>query len=270
MKKIKLLCILIVSLFTFVTIPTNIYSDELPRVIDQAALLTQEQIDSLTTQIKSIASNYNVDIVIVTTNDKQGKTIDQYTIDYYEENHYGYGINKDGMILAVSMDSREWRIETWGYCTDIMSDHRYDNIEKLVVSALSKGNYYRAFSMYLEDTEFYLSQGVETPVNSTVDSTSEQEYNKPQMIVGALALGPIVAWIILFVQKRKLRSVILQQNASEYLLQDSFILSKQEDRFLYSNTTRTHKPKPKSESRSSSSSSSSHSSGGRGGRGGTF
>lgn len=257
MRKIKLLCIFLFIAICLV-IPTKTYATSTQRVDDQAKLLSQEEINTLNDKIEKIQSKYNIDLAIVTTNNKQGKTIKQYTIDYYDNSN----LSDDAMVFAIAMDTREWYILSQGYCVEVMHETRYDDVESAIIPSLTVGNYYYAFSSYINNIDSYFKQA------TTNSNASNKQFDSSTVILGSFVAGPAIAFMILSFHKRAHRSVIAKHHASDYLVPNSFSLDNRQDRFLYSNTTRTRKPEPKQQTTHTTRSSSS--SGKRSGRGGSF
>lgn len=46
-------------------------------------------------------------MIIVTVDSLNGKTVEEYADDYYDDNGYGYGENNSGILFLVAMDDRE-------------------------------------------------------------------------------------------------------------------------------------------------------------------
>ena len=85
---------------------------KLPRLVDDAGLLSQSEKYNLISSLDSISENRQLDVVVVTKNSLAGKTVEQYADDFFDYNGYGYGENDDGILLLPSMETREWAIST--------------------------------------------------------------------------------------------------------------------------------------------------------------
>ncbi|MBM6837148.1 TPM domain-containing protein [Clostridium saudiense] len=57
---------------------------ELKRVVDRASLFSSEEIVSLENSINDISTRYEMDIVIVTTDDVEGKSSRDYADDFFD------------------------------------------------------------------------------------------------------------------------------------------------------------------------------------------
>ena len=67
------------------------------RVFDDAKLFSTDEITQLNDKIAALISELNQDFVIVTTNDAQGATAQEYADDYYDE--HGFGIESSSLWL---------------------------------------------------------------------------------------------------------------------------------------------------------------------------
>ncbi|MBR7161875.1 MAG: TPM domain-containing protein, partial [Clostridia bacterium] len=139
MKK-NVLIFLFVLLFAFPLFPTVSADSPAPRLIDEAELLTSSEADTLLSLLNEISERQKLDIVIVTVNSLEGKTPREYADDYYDNNGYGFGSQRDGVLLLLAMSTRDWYISTSGYGIKAFTDAGIDYIGEAIVSDLSDGN----------------------------------------------------------------------------------------------------------------------------------
>ena len=78
------------------------------RLADEAGLLEPAEQAEIEEELDRVSEKYQCDVVIVTTDTLMGKTPRAYADDYYDFNGYGYGSEKDGVLLLVSMEDRDW------------------------------------------------------------------------------------------------------------------------------------------------------------------
>ena len=55
------------------------------------------------------------DVIVVTVASLDGKTAESYADDYFDFNGYGLGQDRDGILLLLSMEDRDWAISTHGF-----------------------------------------------------------------------------------------------------------------------------------------------------------
>ncbi len=205
---------------------------EQARVIDNAEVLTQDEIDSLEKKIQTVIDKDNFDIVIVTEYDLQGKTPTAYADDFYDYNGYGVGKNKDGVLLLVPfpLDSAKRHISTTGFGIKVYTDEKIQEAGSKILAKLQSEDYYGAFDTFIESTKTNIAQA-----NS--DKTV-------RIIIGVLigvGIGLIVAIITLLVLRSQLTSVSFEHGASNYEVQGSFHLTRSQDIFLFKNVKKTRK-----------------------------
>jgi len=222
------------------TVFAELNNSDLPRVVDEEMLLDDGQIESLENKISDITKKYDFDVVIVTTYSLDGRSSQEYAYDYYDYNGYGAGKEKDGILLLVSMEDRDWAISGTGYGKNVFGDEKCQEIGSDVAEYLHNGKYNEAFNEFLSQVESSLSG------------------YKPKMILISLGIGfgigLVVAVIVVLVLRGQLKSVALQKSAANYEVPGSMNVTRSHDMFLYKHVSKTKKA-----SSDSSSSSSGHS-----------
>lgn len=78
-------------------------------------------------------------MIVVTVDSLNGKTVEEYADDYYDDNGYGYGENNSGILFLVAMDDREWNISTSGDAITAFTDAGLAYMGDQFVSDLSDG-----------------------------------------------------------------------------------------------------------------------------------
>ena len=85
---------LIISLFTAVTVAflsvLPAFAEKSPRLVDDADLLTYSEKISLAQKLDEISERQNFDVVIVTVDSLQGKSVAAYADDFYDYGGYRY------------------------------------------------------------------------------------------------------------------------------------------------------------------------------------
>ena len=109
--------LLVLVLCICVTVPafandTSGFAGDKDRVVDDADLLSDSEEKALREKLEEIRVRQKMDIVIVTVNTLNGATLVDYADDTYDYNGYGYGNNRDGLLLLINMENRDWYIST--------------------------------------------------------------------------------------------------------------------------------------------------------------
>lgn len=188
-------------------------------------------------------------MVILTVSSTNGEDTMNYADDYYDYNGYGYGKNKDGILLLISFEPREIWISTCGKGIKVFND--VDSLIDTFYSDVTAGDY---------------SSACKTFANS-VDSKLNSFSMRPIILIPiALVIGFIISSVIISGYKSKLKSVRFKAEATNYEVANSLILANRADNFLYSNVVRTPKPQNNGSSGGGTHVSSSGTSHGGGGR----
>lgn len=128
------------------------------RVFDDAALFTAEQAADLNTQAWKYIQEFDVDFVIVTTNDTGGKSSRAYADDYFDYNGFGIGASRDGMLLLINMEEREVYISTHALTLNLFTDADIENLLDAVYNDLANGEYAASAEAFLVHAAAHLRQ----------------------------------------------------------------------------------------------------------------
>ena len=230
-KKILALffCVLILA-FTVVSVSAD---NEYPVLIDNAGLLTEGEKGIIESRLKSVASQINYQLAIITVDSLNGYDVDDTAKAYFEEAGYGFGEDKDGALLLVSMEYRDVCIYS----------NRIDNdaVREKVTPYLSKANYFGAFDKFIDECKSHFT------------------FHFGKNLLISVIIGLVVAYFVTKSMKSKLKPVEMKENAADYVKENSLNVTNSRDTFLYFTISKT--PKPKSDDSSSGGSSHSSSSG---------
>ncbi len=249
MKKIRftgaVMCFLFAVTFLF-TAGQQVFAAG-DKVVDMAGLLSEEQEEQLEKRLNEVAEKYSCDVAVVTTDSTGGLSPMTYADDYYENNGYGVGPDRDGLLLLVSMEERDWWITTWGSAIDTFTDYGIEVIGDEIVGELGDADYYEAFIEFADLTEDFLKQAQQGESYDVY-----HEYKAPFPFVGKIAIacgiGFIAALLTLLGFRAQLRSVSYEKGARQYVKQGSFHLTRSKDLYLYRTVTRTKIERPNSSS----------------------
>lgn len=243
--KSKYLFIFFLSILLMLNI--TIIKSSHPSVYDQALIFTQDEKSQLEKQAKIIFDKYNMDVVIVSSDDTGSKSSQVYADDFYDDNNLGQNSSKDGLLLLIDLDNREVYISTSGKALNYFSDQRLDNIiNQILENGMIDGDYYQASMTFLNSTNDYLSK----------DSVIKP--SKLPKVKGIKALTPLKAGLslglaallsALFNSKTKLKYKMKKPIKYNNFRKNSEVkFIKQEDRYIKTeviektieNTTTTH------------------------------
>ncbi len=209
-------------------------------VFDQADLLTNSEEAALQEKLEQYSDQYAVQITVVTLPEIDGD-IDWYIQEFYDQGDFGYGEDKDGILLMVSMDPREYRILSNGIGADALGLGQIDDICDAMYADMRDGNYADAFDTFVTECDYYLDI-----------EENGAPFQLGQTLLAAVVTGFVVGLIVALCLKRQLKSVRPQNRANVYMRPGSMRITQSGDYFMYRNVVRT--PRPQNNSSSSGSS----------------
>ena len=255
----KLITMLLALLITL-SFAVPAFAEAMPRLVDQADLLTDAQEASLLSKLDSISNRQGMDVVVVTADTLDGKSPMAYADDFYDYNGYA----EDGILLLVSMEDSDWWISTAGYGITAFTDAGIEYLGNRFVPSLSDADYAGAFEIYADHCDEFITQA-KTGDPYDTHNLPKEPFDFLLNLAVSFVIGLVIAAIATAVMKGKLKSVRAQAGASGYVKTGSMNVTHRQDLFLYRDVNRTAKPKDSSGS-STHTSSSGRSHGGGGGK----
>lgn len=276
MKK-RVITLALAVLLCFVSVipafAENGFADEYYRVIDKPIILSQPDRVALLEKLDEISIRQKMDVVVMITKSLDGDTIEEYADDAYDVRSYGYGENRDGVLLLIDMETKSWYITTCGYGKTAFTDSGIKHIGEQMMPYLSNEDYAGAFNVYAEKCDEFITLARNgTPFDLGEDSQgssdSSEEPKKPLSLVWipvSIVIGIVVAFFVVKGMKNNLKSVKKKKEANSYVRNGSMVLTENYDTFLYSEVTKTEIQKQNNSGSSTHTSSSGTSHGGGGG-----
>lgn len=263
---------LLLAVFTISAIPVLPVSAEenLSRIADFADLLSDSEESSLSDTLDEISERQQVDIVVVTVDSMEGESAEAYADDFYDYNGYGFGNERDGILLLVSMEERDWYISTHGYGITAVTDAGREYISDMIVDDLSTGYYADAFTSFARLCDDFITQA-NNGEPYDVGNIPQKPFSFVWNLVIAFVIAFIISLIATGIMKGQLKTVESQSAADDYMKQGSMQLTKKNDLFLYRHVERRKKEEKDNSSSSGGSQTHTSSSGAtHGGGGGKF
>ena len=162
----KRLSVIVLSLLLALSmcIPVLAASDG-EKVCDLAGLFSAEDKADLETQLAAASEKMGMDVVILTTAGKGGKTLQQYADDFYDNGGYGTGSDRSGLVYVIDMEDRTAYISTAGKAVRYYTDSRIYNLtdgNDQMYACLGSGDYKGAAQDVLNGILYYYDQGIES------------------------------------------------------------------------------------------------------------
>lgn len=232
----------------------------LPRVIDEAEIISDSYEEMLLSELNRVGAKYQTDLIVLTVNSSDGKDLMDFADDYYDAKGYGYGENHTGTILVINIEqgNRGCWISTCGDDIDRINDYEIEELLDAFVPQLSSGDYDEAVMTYVNALEDQLEYEEQYGHDFEYDDDNDfnfdfaydlyPEYSDTgervlRAYAASIIVGLIIGVAVAYSLKKSMKPVKQAVSARNYLVSDSFRLTRHHDMYLYSNVTKTAKPK---------------------------
>ena len=153
-------CLFMIGLFaSMFLLAGNCVSAEKNYVFDFADLLTLDEEMLLQRRAVSMNDIWELNFLVVTTDDTSGKDSAEYADDFYDY-CFPDTDGEDGILYLINMDEREIYLSTSGNGIRYLTDDRIEKILDQAYNEISSGNYYETFVSFFDETEYFLNQGI--------------------------------------------------------------------------------------------------------------
>ncbi len=258
-----------------------------PYVLDQAALLSDSQRETLEQKAAALSEQHQCSLYIVTVEDFTTLDRDVYeaakgVFTYYD---LGWGEGRDGVLLLLSMRDRDYAFVGHGERGETICGYESSwLIEDEFLDNFRNNDWKGGFTDYLDACGRQLtklengedvSQGADIIVGP--DGLDYHSYNAPgsrgmsdsTKLILVTVIPLVTALIVCLIFRAQMKTAKEAVRADEYLVPRSMRLQVKEDRFTHRTETRTL-IESSSGSRGGGGGSSHHSGGGFSGRSGKF
>ena len=101
------------------------FADLYYRMNDSAEVLTEDEGGELEASLEELSVRQSFDVIIATIDSLESEgctSMEEYADDLYDYCQFGYGENRDGVLLLISTGDRKWHISTCGYGITAFTD----------------------------------------------------------------------------------------------------------------------------------------------------
>ena len=172
-KAFPLLSILFLVIFLLLTNPTYVAASETTdtnqHIYDNAGLLSTSEIANLEDMCKTYGDEAGIEIMILTHNDPNAPYAEDYIEDFEDQQPIA-----DRVYILVDMSNRDVFMEGYGLAETYINSDRIAVITDEITPFLSDGDYYNAFSTYIQRSSEYMSD------DSNLNYDHDYTYGTPQ------------------------------------------------------------------------------------------
>ena len=212
-------------------------------VWDTAGIMTEEEQNALQEKAEQVAADYQCACYIVTVNDYQDySTASPYDAakSIWQDMDFGYGDGRDGEMLMLSMNDRDFAIIAHGdFGNMAFTDYGKEKLDEVYLDNFRNNDWYGGFSDYLTQSEKYLQMardGEPFDVDTDPDAKSARHFMERviAMIIGLIAGGSVVGG-----SYRSMKTATEAGNANVYAIRGSLTVDRRRD--VFQNRTITHR-----------------------------
>ena len=215
-------------------------------VIDDYGLLSSETRNQLEATAKELAAQYNMGVYLLIVDNMGSMSPSSaertnFATSFYRANNLGLGSGKDGIMLTLAIASRDYVTIGYGQGSYSFSDEGIEAMEEAVKDELRdddwEGGCNAYYSQIGDQLAYYDAKG--------------EPWTEPDLlslllkILATLGIPAGVAAARIRGEKAAMKTAHEQTEAANYLVKDSFALTRSNDRFI--NTTLIATPIPKHE-----------------------
>lgn len=257
-----LVVLVLAAVLTFMPLfaSLDVYAAADRYVYDDAELLSDEERDTLEARAEEITDTYGCAVYILTIGDYREYGSDVFDVAdvTYQESGFGYGEDRNGVMLLLSMADRSYSTYFYGPVADYaFDDYGQEEMEREFLDNFSDNDWMGGFSDYQDVVAEYLQKAADGhPVRKS----------HTLMLLLIAALSVIISLIICFTLRSASKNVRTAV-AADYYTKGKVNLVRHSDRFKFKTTSVRH---IKRSSSGGGGSTSHHSSSGGSGRSGHF
>ena len=224
-------------------------------VFDISNLLTYEEWEELESRAADMSYRHHCGVYFALVDDYTEYGADgiyEVTCQLYHNSELGFGYGRDGIIVLLSMEERDYAMFVYGeYAEYAFDEFGQRKLEERFLEAFGEDDWQGGISDYLDACDEFLTKAGEgKPVRSS----------PWLMVAAAVGISCLIAGGICFFLLSSMKSVHQKKEADVYLTEGGLHLTEQYDQYTHTTETRTKIEKE----------SSSESGGGGSGRSGKF
>ena len=228
-RKISAIFLLIV-LLSLLVLPAQ--AAELDYVTDAAGLLSDSQRQGLEQLAGSLADKYDCGVYMVTVDDFHNYgsgDVFEVTYGIYHDYQLGMGADRNGLILLLSVDNREFALFVYGDRAEYAFDsYGQEMLEGEFLPYFKENNWYGGFEAYVKTCGAYLS-------NAAAGEPVREGHGT--LIVCCILGSFLVSLIVVTILKAGMKNVQSAEQANQYLTGE-LNLARKHDQFTHTTKTR--------------------------------
>ena len=134
------------------------WDNSIYRVYCSEEQLSQEEIDALDTHCCDFVEEWSLDMVMIVVDEESYSDLEESALGFYDNNNYGYGETRDGVLACFDIDTHSFIIRTVGNGDQMISQDFIDKNESYLPTLFENhGAYGVMYGFYLK-TQAYMEE----------------------------------------------------------------------------------------------------------------
>lgn len=242
MKKLSALLAAVILLCGLLAMPAAASAAGQSYICDRARLLRSGPFSEIYMECKEVSNSHNCGVYIATVNDPDVHdwNVQEYTEKFYQSWPMGWGEDKNGILLLLSMSERDYDIYVCGpMAKAAFSDYAIEKMEEKILPCFAENDWEGGFRAYVRYADKCLTRNEKgIPIDAPGTTTLSGQLRRWNAIgIGAVA-GLVVALIRCSILKARMKSIKTNRDADAYLLPNSLRLVSHQDIYTHSTESR--------------------------------
>lgn len=233
---------LLIGCLLFLLMALPVFAADVDLITDATGTLSDDQYWELNDYAQAVTDAYGCEISVVMIDDKGSGSVDEVARQIYRDYNFGFGEDKSGLMLFISLAERDYSLIASGYGNTAFTDYGKEVLlDRYVLPELKNDNYYEGFKAYLTGAEEQLKMAASGAVFAKSNDPIVQQENETTISWLkrlAMLIPAGIAALFTRANSAKMVSAGLQSDANAYVLGDEFELSHQSDHFLRESISR--------------------------------
>jgi len=148
-KRIALVCLLLAASTTVLLSATSTHAQDIPKIslyvndLTSPPSLLQEEADNIESICYQVDNLTSAEIAVVIVNSTQPMGISQFAVQVFHDNGIGKAGRDNGVLILVSMNEQQWRIEVGYGLEGTLNDAKVGDIGRTTIGeAFANGDVY--------------------------------------------------------------------------------------------------------------------------------
>ena len=217
---------------------------QLGRVADLAGVIGADRLRSLNALADEVSEKYQCDVAVAFVSSLDGRDIVRYSDNFFLDNGYGMGLDRNGILLLISVGDREYNESTHGNAIEAFTDYGLTNyLEPNFLRYISNGrdDWAGAAEQFINDAGVLLKQARDgNPYDYSAPQREQKSFRETAPLAALISavIGFFSGGIPTGAMKRQMKSVEKEYGAANYA-RGGLNLRARDDRFLYANVSKT-------------------------------